>query len=112
VTAEHTPGPWRVVPPLDERCPWQVRATWEGQDIGIADVLINPPFDEGNTRLISAAPELLAAAQEWLRYETDKEWRDNKEREAERATAGNVSYAEALLYRLEEVIAKAEGRQL
>lgn len=65
--SKHTPGPWTFVP--DDREDGILGVVW-GEGWPIAEIysdILDPEEAEADTRLIAAAPELLAACQqaEW-----------------------------------------------
>lgn len=49
-------------------------------------------------------PDLAAALGNLRRYASDNEWREEQERSAREATAGNVSYIEALHQRVDDLL--------
>lgn len=73
------------------------------------DVFISADESAANARLIAAAPDLLDIARELYRYETDPDYREQREMDASAASDGNVSYLDALTEKLAAAIAKAEG---
>lgn len=75
MNAQHTPGPWRVLPPELGKSYLRVRGTRLGGRYKIANVL-HPDYENvpdweaerstANARLIAAAPELLDACRSAL----------------------------------------------
>ena len=59
--AEHTPGPWEVIP-NDDACSWDV---W-GPDLSIGAPICDV-LSEANARFIAAAPDMEAALDGLLR---------------------------------------------
>ena len=59
----HTPGPWTIEGTRDSDEFWVVKD--EGPVCEISQTFGYPDADEANARLIAAAPDLLAALQEW-----------------------------------------------
>jgi hypothetical protein len=106
--ATHTPGPWHVGAQNDTLYviagkPPSLNNDYPVHDAGRVVIAKVYPKDEANARLIAAAPELLSAlksAKEHLEY---CGYGDKWERE----------YAEAnkLEEKIDEAIAKAEGRE-
>lgn len=67
--AEHTPGPWTVVPPLKGERRWMVRTGTTGW--------VGP--NEADARLIAAAPDLLTAAKRLVECYTNPSVADQHE---------------------------------
>lgn len=67
--AEHTPGPWTIDPPHDGNYPiregpdgYLIATVWK-DDSG---------FQEGDARLIAAAPDLIAACRAFVAWDVDE----------------------------------------
>lgn len=94
--ASPTPGPWMAAEREGNGGKgWVVEVASRGR---IADVArrSEPDITEANARLLAAAPDLLAVAEEWRRYFDD-------------ATAGRPAYG-PILDRTKQALAKAGAR--
>jgi hypothetical protein len=105
--AEHTPGPWVIDHTLcGEKVP--IRARWNGGQITVAYAgngyrMLLPKRKrevEANARLIAAAPDLLAAAEMFVAWDTD---------EGRRTPAEMRDLLQRAAYRLRYAVAKAKG---
>jgi hypothetical protein len=92
MSAKHTPGPWRVALPPNDRIQSRIIYSAAGS---VARAYNNTKAAQANARLIAAAPELLAALQE--------------ARELVRLLASRYSHgpAEVAVDRIDAAIAKA-----
>ena len=89
MSAKHTPGPWKIVERNADRIFREisirpVNSQVKGAVFPIASVRYpSQEFGQANARLIAAAPDLLAFAQEWLeRQGTDENYMTAKARAA------------------------------
>ncbi len=97
----HTPGPWRAAGPHDvngEPVAY-IYQEQEGQSHALAIVRMDSKTSpEANARLIAAAPELLEVAQNALAFLS--------------VSSETGEYKDHLSQRLEQAIAKAEGKEV
>lgn len=96
---KHTPGPWTIETPMGEETPWIVEAgkqSYEWRCIAIVpvkpededDLLV--PEARANLRLISAAPDLLAA----ILNSDDAHWTPAMRAAIKKATGASLKTAE------------------
>lgn len=83
MSAKHTPGPWtQGKSEIGADCVWLNGATEPKDEMGPSHTWIDCGT-RANARLIAAAPDLLAFAQEWLeRQGTDENYMTAKARAA------------------------------
>lgn len=86
MSGAHTPGPWHVSPTDWEDCHAGIYSEEANSYLA---VIVGTPCSEGDTRLIAAAPELLAAL-EWA-----VETADTEQYEADWYAAARVAIAKA-----------------
>jgi hypothetical protein len=95
MTAQHTPGPWRISDGVSSHV-YLIDGRIDGQSSAVAEIVFAHARNPADARLIAAAPDLLAALRDVLRIAT--------------AASIGVSGNQPRLDRARAAIAKAEGR--
>jgi hypothetical protein len=106
MSGQHTPGPWHVEPVCgeDEQQFWS--DDWNGKVWCVCHPrtecdasTVVPWINEGDARLIAAAPELLEACSDWIEWlKPDAPWREDA-----------ADYEAQMLDAMRAAIARATG---